>query len=180
MQQTVKQILDSYELPSGWDVIIIGDGSGCGNHRGIGWSGFLLDKQMSDCFGLCGGQSSCSTVSVAEIMAFWMPLRFHKAEWLDKIPTRRRPIQVVVFSDNESVVQVGNRVWVPKNPWDDIWAGVFATMGNVYDVRFHHVKKEARPIDLHVLSDQLSVGAREWMEQLGGENLPSIMEYVKL
>lgn len=165
---TLNQLLQQYNITR-WDLLIVADGSGVGWQTGIGWSALLLDHHNGTWSSVGGGQSQ-GTIGMAELLPFWMALKLHQATI--RPSHRTEPLTTHAFSDNETVVNVGNGK-AQDYANSDLWEGLrhFLARGQ-YVVTWHHLPRDTLPI--HIMADQLSASARDYAELLHTSRLPPL------
>lgn len=141
-----------------WDVLMVGDGSGCGWDIGCGWATAVVDRASGGRKLLWGGWST-GTVTIAELMPY-----VHALAWYENVcgertrAARNKAVLAVhVISDSQTVVHQGNHTAGRHKllPWWACWAG-YLRAG--YTARFHHVRREQ--VGLNVLCDHVGRCAR--------------------
>jgi hypothetical protein len=170
----LEAFLKEFNIPDDWSILLIGDGSGSVYAAGIGWAGVMLDRATGRWITIAGAQTN-GTVTIAEIYPYWQLLRYHKYQIHKK--DREKPYKVFGFCDNESVVKCINNL---ELPWSnhDYWEAFKQIKTPFYDVQFVHLPRDTN--HLHILMDQVSVSAREYIQNLSTELLPDIYANVKV
>ena len=163
----LRELLDVYDIPPNWELLLIGDGSGCHYGLEVGWAGVMLERRTGIWHTLVGGQNQ-GTITMAEIFPAWQLLRWHRYKMWRRDRAATDLMRTHILCDNTSVVGMGNRDF-EHHRCPDLWAAFWAIADQRYQVRFHHID---RPIDLHISMDLLSVSAREYMQAFRAEDLP--------
>ena len=120
------------ELVTGYDLIILSDGSGCKWGYSIGWASILIERERFE-NKLLWGSSSEGTVNVAELIPFMMALRYHFYKTLKGKKTKAT-LKTLCISDSEHTVNQGNRL-SKRTIHQDLWAAIdfFESIGYQID-----------------------------------------------
>lgn len=105
----LKQLVQSLRLPNDWDVLMIGDGAGCGWDSPSGWAVTVFDRQHNRKEVFSGGLSGNST-TCAELFPYLHAMIWH-ARVLAKAVRKesgRLPINVHIVTDVQSLAEAGN------------------------------------------------------------------------
>jgi ribonuclease HI len=161
----------------GWDVVLLGDGSGSNWNREAGWASVSVERVTMERL-VWHGAMNKGTVNFAEMMAYLQPLNWLASREEDrrKRGGRHRAYRVHVITDSDYCRATGssaNRVLAKNGP---LWAvfDVFARQGFV--LTWHWIPRDG--CGLNGYCDRLSKLARlltkkynlqETMEARGGD-----------
>lgn len=159
-------------LPSQWDLLLFGDGSGSQWKVGGGFACFMVDGRTAR-RDLVIGARTRSTVSRMELSVYIEALAYHYYRLLNRV-MEHAPYRVRIFSDSELAVKCGNREYARKTNVD-LWAGLDALIARGYEVRFTWVPRNSTPF--HALADELAGKARMALSAL---QLPDDELYVHM
>lgn len=162
------------------DLVLVGDGSGTGGWvKGCGWS-VLVYAQSDRPFFLCGGMN-VGSINFAELFAY-----VHAIAWFDQardghaIRKRKELWRVVIFSDNQEVVTVGNSLMTGDRSWTSLpehrfdWEALRFFVRRGYDFKFFWIPRNT--VVENVVADDLSRQCRIAIEQLSSVNGSSVVE----
>ena len=155
---TLQALCQSLEITDGWDLLLVGDGSGSNWRRGAGWATVAIEKRAVARRVFYGAMSS-GTNNVAETMAYVHPLLFYAAQ------NMRDPWRVHVITDSEYVATNGNRIGrgsLAVGTHDIVWSMLWALSRRGWSLQWHHAHRGQ--IALNVYVDMLSRGARIMLE----------------
>ena len=170
----LEDFLKEFQIPEDWDILLIGDGSGSTYQAGIGWAGIMLDRASGRFITIAGAQTN-GTVTIAEIYPYWQLLRYHRYQMHKK--SRDKPYKVFAFCDNKGVVSCANDEEDPSTNLD-YWVAFKLIKTPFYQTQFTHLPRDSNY--LHNLVDQISVSAREYIQNLNSEMIPDVYEKVKI
>ena len=158
---TLKKLLEYLNIRD-WDLLIIGDGSGCGWNMGAGWAWSLLDRQSKARAAACGALDK-GTVTIGELFPCWMALNWYVSEdgpgrdrQKEMIKTGKR-IQTIICSDSTGVVNAGNYPPARKS-YPDIWSAIEYYQQHGFNLLFKHIPRDM--VNMHILLDQYARRAR--------------------
>jgi len=148
-------------IPSDWDLLLFGDGSGLKWDMGGGFASFLIDRARGLREHIIGAISK-STVNRMELSAYVHALAYHYHDILEGQITNP-PFKVWIFSDSEFTVKTGqghNRVKANGDLWSLVdW---FETRG--YRLNWRWVERNSTP--LGEMADWLAGQARHAVNDL--------------
>ena len=143
-----------------WDMVLIGDGSGCKWDHEMGWAVTAIEKDSME-RRVFWGAANKGTVNFAEMMAYLQPLLWYFAE-LDqrekKSKTRNRVRQVHIITDSEYVRTRGdqeNRMFKRNRL---LWQIFDLIQRFGYILHWHWAERDT--VALNTFADQLSKAAR--------------------
>lgn len=133
-----------------YDLLLIGDGSGSTWERPAGWACVSMDRRAGTRHMLAGG-ASAGSVGWAELEPYLCAIRhdFYVRQQGELKQARR----VVIFSDSQSTVRIGNREYVPKANLD-LWGAIAFWEQRGYSFKWVWIDRNTNL--LHVLIDRCS------------------------
>lgn len=169
MYGKLRDVLEAHGVAQdAWDVCLIGDGSGQGWDKGIGWACVAIDRMSGTREVLCGGASS-GTVNIAELEPYLATLRRdYYYRHGGKLQQMRR---VVILSDSQVTVRTGNGEYQPRTN-EEMWLMVKFWESRGYQIRWIWVERNQNP--LHVLIDRLSKTSEMYTDLVNIEDVYGI------
>jgi len=168
----LSEFLKQQEIPSDWDLLLFGDGSGLKWEMGGGFAAFIIDRARGLREHIVGALTR-TTMNRMELGAYVHALAYHYHDILaGKIA--EPPYNVWIFSDSKFTVTTGqgrNRAKANADLWSMInW---FETRG--YRLHWRWVARNSNP--LGAMADQLAGKARRDINalQLSSEELYDLM-----
>jgi ribonuclease HI len=158
--KTVEDLLKHYGIrQTDWDYLIIGDGSGTGWDKEIGWGSTLICKADNSRKVFFGAMSS-GTNNTAELYAALHPLTFlvNNMNWAD----RPEGVKVHVITDSKYVADGlthDNPIWVAsvaKNR--ELWMAIHMTRRRGIEIVGHHLPRNS--IELATFGHTLANASR--------------------
>lgn len=152
-----------------WDVLLVGDGSGCSWERGCGWACILVDHYLNK-RKTFNGAMSAGTVNVAEVLPYvqalaWYSRGIGKARLHDRLTSGviggQRMLHVHIVTDSETVANQGNRI-TRRKANEEWWAALDTIASKGYQLHWHWMARDR--LGLNILSDYLSRTSREAIE----------------
>lgn len=159
---TLEQLLRTHGV-AGWDLILIGDGSGSGATQPCGWAVAIIDRLTSLRRLLVGGQNMGS-ISIAELWPYIMAL-----DHFDSVmrgPAHRKDLRqpfslnVHIFTDSSYIANSGQRA-SGRNKHGALWAATDYFERSGYNLTWHWLERgRDTPFLLHKLMDELASEGR--------------------
>lgn len=157
--ETLDELLDRLGI-STWDLLLVGDGSGCNWKHEIGW-GCTSIENATFARRTWYGAMSAGTVNMAEIMAYLQPLCWYvdreiKRRKQPKYKTEIRRIHIL--TDSQYVKTKGSSSTMLSSKSGPLWQifRQFEAQGMV--LHWHWIRRET--VELNKFVDQLSKAAR--------------------
>ena len=159
--ETLEALLDRLKIDrNGWDLLLIGDGSGSNWNHECGW-GCVSIQSDTMARKAWYGAANCGTVNFAEIMAYVTPLTWYvsREQKLRKKGLGSRFRNVHIITDSRYVQSTGDADWnKPKLKNKALW-GIFKSFTSQgIIVNFHWIARES--VELNQFADKLSKSAR--------------------
>jgi len=143
--RTAEELVTAYGIanPTGWDALVIGDGSGTTNERACGWGAVLLERTEPD-QKVFSGSLSNGTNNMAELLAILQPLMDLTAR---KRGSKSGGLLVHVFSDSSYVVDGLNKptsVLLASTAAAnrELWLALHGARRNGLVIVAHHVPRD--------------------------------------
>jgi len=150
------------EVPARQHLWIMGDGSGLKWDDPGGWA-VVLFEVLSNRLKVLVGASNALSVNTAEMVPYWMALRYHWNQMRERKKITE-PVQVVILSDSEVTVNAGrSRMHSKIN--GDMQAAFHYYAEKGYRLHWYHVPRDC--VSLHTLVDVLSKQSRAAMKEMG-------------
>ena len=161
-------------VPSEWDLLLFGDGSGGGWAIGGAFVVFMVDKRLPTREVLVGGWSK-TTVNRMELGAYTEALSFHYHNLLKGVITDP-PYNVWAFTDSELTAKCGSGQYVRKAN-ADLWNTVdwYETRG--YRIHWRHLKRNTT--DFHASADAAAGKIRRALLEHVPDDVYGLMPYVE-
>ncbi len=170
IQLPVGQLITSLGIhPSGWDALIIGDGSGTGWGKGCGWSAVLLDH-YTNLRQFFNGAVSNGTSHIAELSAYVYALMWYSngpgkdrlAAGTHRVGDARRVV-IHIVTDNQIVANAGNGA-CRRDAGRELWAAINEIVRQGYHLQWHWRKRDQ--LGLNRLTDHMSRQSRLAIEEI--------------
>lgn len=161
----LEQWAQARMLPE-WDVLMIGDGSGCNWKIGCGWCVTVIDRELRGRKVLWGGLNR-GDIMFAEGMAY-----LHGIMWYDKhFPPKDllKPLRVLIVCDNQALVNIGRSVFngnrLPKHVnYGYLWSALqyYTTRG--YTFHLHWAERMSTALNRY--ADKIAGDVRLAVQQV--------------
>jgi ribonuclease HI len=146
---------------AGWDLMLVGDGSGTTAETPCGWHCSVFDRRTGGAYQLFGS-ANAGTNNFAELAPYVHALWTHNARaYAGGRPFE--PLRVEIVSDSEVTVRCGNRQY-ERRANGALWAAVEWFERNNYRLHWVHVRRNTNP--LSALSDRVAGSARAAISRL--------------
>jgi hypothetical protein len=165
-EQSLDDLLALAKIPDTWDILIVGDGAGCGWNLPCGWGCTLVDRHAGRRRAFYGGLSSGS-IAIAELMP-----AVHAMLWYHRFHGKARRAQlgtvlldVHVVTDNKptaiqwrTLIAGGAKAQKIRDKLP-LWDALLRLERSGYMQRFHWLARNR--VGLNVLADEVAGGARD-------------------
>lgn len=154
----LEALAEKLNLP-GYDLLLIGDGSGTTYSQPAGWACVAYDVFTAQTTVHVGGLS-CGTNNFAELAPFLQAL-WHDHQDHGQAVNRR--VRVTIVSDIEVTVRCGNRQY-SRNANACLWAGIAWFEEHGYELTWVHVRRNSNEWNTWV--DYVAGVSRNVMEEI--------------
>lgn len=162
---TLSALLKNLRVPAtGWDVMLVGDGSGSKWNNPGGWACAMIirkrDTGRIHYLKPFSGAVSRGPINWLEALPYWHCIRHHYYAMNGKKLAEEGGVDVHVVSDSQWVVNTMSGRYVAKAHGDMVTLfHYFQTKG--YRIWWHHRTRET--VKLNSITDRLAVNAREYI-----------------
>lgn len=162
----LENILNRLKIPTNWDFIVFGDGSGQSWQKdcGAGWGSISIEKSripggMPERH-VWTGQMNRGTVNIAEIMAYLQPLNWLAAREEDKRQNGGtfKAFNIHLITDSQYCRDTGESDKQIRNRNEGLWAVFDAFKRRGFVLNWHWIRRET--VGLNWYADMLSKLAR--------------------
>ena len=153
----LEEALRRLKVPDDWDMLMVGDGSGCGWDIGAGWAVACIERDQPKPK-VCYGAMNPGTVNIAELMPYIHGLSWYVEELRKrKAPTEIRVVRII--TDSTHTQQRGDKpdkVLGKKN--SGFWGAFNALERQGLVIHWHHFHRNT--LALNSFTDCVSRAAR--------------------
>jgi len=165
---TLQDLLQTLHVPiNGWDLILVGDGSGSQWDTPGGWACGMItrSRETGDIHYLTPlvGAVSQGPINWLEALPYWHGIRHHFYAMNGRALCEAGGVDVHIVSDSEWTVKAMSGKYQANTHADMVLLfNFFRAQG--YRLRWHHMRREI--VKLNSIADKLSVNAREYINAL--------------
>lgn len=159
--QTLEDLLAKVGVGvKGWDILIVGDGSGCSNTSAAGWGSVMIERDTMSRT-VWAGFATRGTVNFAELLAYLQPLEFLADQELKRREAGglTRAYRVHIITDSDYCRLSGNNLGAKKKRNAGYWGVFNVFLRHGFVLTWHHLNREL--CELNVFCDKLSKLARK-------------------
>lgn len=161
---SINELVEGLKIVA-WDIILIGDGSGSGWGREVGWASVSLEKTANERL-VWVGAANRGTVNFAEIMAYLHPLTYFAAKADEKRKAaggRTIAYNVHVVTDSQYCRDTGRTRSAMTSKNTGLWACLSALGRQGLVLHWHWLRRDTNAEN--VFCDKLSRLARLWIAE---------------
>lgn len=167
--EAVKELIRKLQIPSDWELILVGDGSGFGTDKPCTFSCIPIHngEPIKVEVPLVGGFNRCCTINLAEIMPFWLYLNFdyyqrnRRAKLKSSNGKYRCNVHIVTDSAWGAQAMSG---YIDSKKHQDM-RKMFSTYTEFgYNLHWHDIRREEYVV--HQCADRLASEAREYVASI--------------